>query len=514
MGLYPRLASTITEEVARGKSSLPLRLVPSDTVFQETSIMFVDLTQYLFISANMKMTGLYRKRICYDSWKEFLDSDDPIGEVQYQEGTGEVTNVIDVFDAELPGTLLSRKIEALESEWRNGCETRGVDCNLRTIILAIDGDSPPAKMTTRKKRIQQSPASATVKRIRGWCNDPVVDETRLQCRMFASCEDSDGRTVASLQRFLCHRRNRDVIVEQMISILRKNTHINTTLYVARGRGYQEQDVQLVRVSGIYMHLSQLPESIPYFEADSIIPYLWSYVKNQESGAIAVTRDSDMLVTLLSMDDPKFRLLTRMPRSSLTDEMFLFESKVAVSSDQQKRVSTDVHLDILLHLTIGGSDYVENFPRLGVVGIMRGIGSILGGHVRVPRCIRRVRSGDLVSFEHDSIQIGGVEWHRLRNVLDSDDSLFPIRVRDKVILVRLDESLAKDSVAWYKSHCKSERKSVTDKEVQTFVMAMRRRLFFLSMMTECRVGMELDMCWQKDIAVKCGYDYTNDFAYLK
>lgn len=521
MGLYPRLASAIFDDVARGNSSLPLRLVSSETVLKDTSIMFVDLTQYLFVSATMKMSGLYRKEIHYDSCHEFLNCDDPIGEVRRDERTGRVTNMLDSFHADLPGCLLARRIELLESQWRMTCDTRGISSNLRTIILVVDGDSPPAKSRTRKKRSNQSSATALLKLVRLWCKEPF-DEDSLQQRMFASHIESDGRTVTSLQRFMCHRKNRDDIVSQMISTLKKNTYINSTLYVSRGRCHDTQNDQMIRVSGIHMHLSRLPDSIPYFEADSIIPYLWSYVKEQENCAVVVTRDSDMLVTMLSMDDPKFHLLCNVSGSFVNDDLVFFDNKVAMKTDREKLPSSNLHLQILLHLTMGGCDYAENFPRLGVVGIMTGLDCILNGR-RVPFCIKRVtwrevkdkgEDGECVSFDHDSIQVGGEAWHRLREIVASDDHLFPIRLGDRVIVIRLDESLVRETVAWYKARCKGKGKSVGDEESRAFVMGMRRRLFFLSMVTECRFGLELDMCWQSDVAKKCGYDDTNDFAYMK
>lgn len=547
MGLYPKLTSTLVEKIAStAESPLPFICAPSTSVLSETSIVFVDLTQFLFIPTTLSMDGLSKVSVRYGTIQDFLSSNDPIGDLTYDKVNKCVTNTLDLFKADVTGKYLARRVETLVTRWKTACDIFGVSNHLRTLVLVTDGDSPRAKSETRRKRASRSSASCAVKNIQEWCEDEptykkLLNRTpelinRLYDRMFSECEAEDGSILTSVQRYMCNRKHRARLMLQMSDVLKKNTHIDMTVYVANGytQTQPNQGSQVTRVCGKYIHVPPLPQTIDYLEADSIIPFLWSHVREQETGGLVHTSDSDMFVSLLSMYDQKIRLLCN-ATSKKFDNYIIFDKKFALQTNMGIDMSIHTHLACLLHMSMGGTDYVEKFDRLGVKGLIDSLYTLLGHKdlSDLPICTQLIKWGDLqnqldneenrcpgdiVTFDHFTTKVNSPSWIKMRQILLSDESIFPVRIKKDIVLVKIDHSKLKETIQWYRNYTTASRvtkeSDINNKDTENFALAMRRRLFFLALMTECRSGLEIDMLTSPEISKKCGYDYHNQFSFTR
>ncbi len=523
MGLCSNFALSLYREVLNGESCHPIEDVDSSLILQETSVLFLDLTQLFFFPSDLPFE---QRTIEYESLRVFLESSDPIGEVFVDEYSGVVRNTLDVFSAEMAGSLLARRVENIEKKWRLACDIKGLSPSLTTMFLAVDGDSPVAKTTTRKRRNCNSKVSSIMKKLKSMLvkeESGIVDETKK--RFFLWTNIGDGQLMGSLQRFMFHRENRQVITNSMSTNLKKNPHMHTTIYVASGRqDFTPRDPglpQIYRVCGDFVHPNYtLPEDVPYYEADGIIPFLWSHLRGQEKLGCILSRDSDMLLSLLAMADPKLNLLYRMC-GEVGQKEEVFDRHVAFCVKSQLANDVRTHMSLLLHLTMGGCDYAESFARCGVKTLLRGTNQLFHKlNDDVFDCVKFARwcdifddrkNTDMIVFSHESLS---QECSTLRALILNNEKMFPVRLGNLVYVIYLDKCSLKQTVSWYKTQCGAKSKAVvTSAQLESFARAMNRRMFFLSFATECRIGLEMEMQWHPSLAIKCGYDYAKDFQYL-
>ncbi len=546
MGLCSNLAQSLFGVAASGSSTSVLHLIDAMTVLAETSVMFVDLTQLFHMSTGMLQSHSEQQKVEFDSIDELLTDSGPLGTVTCDERTGRLTNILDVFSADTAGTLLVERIQDILSGWSASCEERSVTSRLNTLFLVVDGDSAMAKSEERRKRINSSPVSSTMRRLEKFARPRMTKTEAEISKLFygkGGVKDRLFRTdrrenifgkylLGSLQRYISQRTDRREVLASLTDNLRRNGNMDTTIYIVRGRENAASDESsksshVTRVCGHYIHPIPCPDDMPYYEADSIIPYLWSNVKDNEQGACIYTTDSDMIVTLLSMLDQRVFLLAKLAGKLSTDKRdhvvvckrVAFSARCSLGSDRRK------HLDTLLHLTMGGCDYAENFYRCGAAKLMEGLDKMMSQPHSQFECIRFVRRDDTeddLFFDHLSLKVGSGEWCSMREMVESNDGLFPVRLMDRVYIVELKGKSAAETCRWYRNlrgvnrspGRKKTRSGHVEKSLEgKLATAMRRRLFFLSLVTECRMKMGSDMKKDRHIAEKCGYDFDKNYAYL-
>ncbi len=545
MTLCSNLAQSLFGAAASGSSTSLLHLIDAKTVLAETSVMFVDLTQLFHMPTGLLQSSCEQRTVEFETIDDLLTDSGPLGTVTCHETTGRLTNIIDVFSAETAAALLVQRIQDILSGWSANCEVRRVTSRLNTIFLVVDGDSCMAKSEERKKRINSSPASGMMRRLEKFARPRLTRTEEEISALFHGMKDRLFKTdreekmsveylVGSLQRYICQRTHRSEILASFTDCLRRNGNMETTVYIVRGRenaasNESSSSSHVTRVCGHYIHPLPCPGDMPYNEADSVIPYLWSNVRDHEQGACIYTTDSDMIVTLLSMLDKRVFLLGKLGGKLFSDKMdhvvvnkrVAFSARCSLGSDRRK------HLDTLLHLTMGGCDYAENFYRCGAAKLMERLDKMMYQPHSQFECVRFVRRDDTeeeLFFHHQSLKVGSSDWCAMREMVLSNDNLFPVRLMDRVYIVELKGTSAALTYGWYNNLRGLNRSlvnkigtakttSVEKSMERKLTTAMRRRLFSLSLVTECRTRMDTDMMWNCHVARKCGYDFDNQFAYL-
>ena len=526
MGICPKFTSLLIESLLKGGTKFPLRIPDALEVLSNTTTMLVDLTQLLYISNNQKcLTEI----MVYENIQDFIKSSDPIGEIVIT--GGRVENRLHLFREEDASDLVVQRIISLESKWRRACRSSGTMCKLKSIFLIIDGDSPAAKNETRKKRHASSQVSCTMRKLEAIAKaqgiDITADEVNLKGRFYECEKREDNYMLASMPRFLVQKDKRDKIISQLTKKLTQ-LHFNTTdMYIVHG---QEDGVPCKGITQVWgsSPRSDLPTNIPYYEADSIIPYLWSHIDNGNDTACIVTSDSDMLVTIVALACPRIYLLNQ-AKVSYTSSVNIFDGKVAVVVKPDTTVDNKKHLDLLLHMTMGGSDYVENVPWCGATTLLKGAQAIMSRETTedyFPN-VRFVFWKDVgytpphedmwdavIRIDHKMAIEGNVLWDNMLRIVYENESIFPVRLGMCMYLVSITNCSVEATFDMYNKWSRGQSfKCVTDYFEQCYHYSMRRRLFFLSLVSETRMGLETKMLSRQDIAEKCGISF-GDFMYIK
>ena len=97
MGLYPSLGLTVLRSSVAGESCLPMTNAAPGVVLLDTSVLFVDLTQFFFFPQDLKCNPVTRR---YLHLRELFSCQGPLGRVTFEEATGTVSNTLDRFTVE------------------------------------------------------------------------------------------------------------------------------------------------------------------------------------------------------------------------------------------------------------------------------------------------------------------------------------------------------------------------------------------------------------------------------
>lgn len=556
MGICNNFARLLYSKVKTENNGLPFHCIHPDSVIEDTTTLMIDMTQILYSSCSKNLDAFHFKTIHYSSPLEFLRSNDPVGHIEFDKKTGHITNFIEQFTMKTVVSLLIQKIMSLWKKWSFESRARGIDCKLKYIFLVLDGDSPPAKSHTRSKRISRSHITSLTKNFKSWMEynkcmpkdfNSLTQNLRVRFYKFEWTMFPNNYLLGSIQRFLQMKDWKRNIIEHLIDSFKSVNIQNCSAYLAVGN---TQDTQIKELTNLMSTECDefLPSKIPYKEADVIIPYLWSFVSKHQEGSVCIlSNDSDMIVTLFALGDPRMKILTKVgaPRQigkkgwnfRKRDKMSFMGNMTAFAvSPDIKDIPRQRLLDLLLHLTMGGCDYVESFPKCGPVTILRGIDYFIDRHesrwwtpifhvVKFLKCRDLSKymkdifcdeeTDDIISIPVDDFALNEQTVKIAKKILYSVPNTFPIRILDKIYVVQLVENDISNAIYWYHCQCKSSRRPKKKLCVsnESFISSIRRRLFYLSIMCDTRLDMESVITYSKTFSLRCGYDKDKSFDYI-
>ena len=561
MGICNNFARLLYSKVKSGKNELPFNCIHPDVVIQDTKTLMIDMTQMLYSACGGNLDAFRYKTMNYSSPIEFLSSNDPIGHVEFDKRTGRIHNYIEQFTIKDVVSLLTQKVTLLWKKWSFESRARGMDCKLKYIFLVLDGDSPVAKSHTKSKRLSRSNFTILNKNMKSWMENNHRIPTNINCLIqqlktrYYQFEWpnklSNNFLFGSIQRFLQTKDWKRKILEQLIeSFKRIEPYPNCSLYLTIGHTKDIEIPQVINLMSNGDNDNFLPNIIPYKEADVIIPYLWHYVsKNQEGSVCIMSNDSDMIVTLFAIGDPRMKILTKVGSSSSSsqrktstkscffrkkDKMCLMKNLTAFAvSEDITNVQPQRMLECLIHLTMGGCDYVESFPKCGPVTILRGTEYFLERYDPrwwVPifsNVIKFLKFKDLTQYEifkqpDEIVNIPIEEFENnseilniVKEIINFIPNTFPIRIKDKIYIVQLkEEEDVGRAIYWYHSQCMLDRtvKKRPFVKDSSFISSMRRRLYYLSVICDTRLDME-SIIKEKEFASRFGYDKDQSYSYI-
>lgn len=527
MGLKQNLASSIVE--ASFADNPFLSVGDPSKVLASTSTMFVDMTQSFYTASTHGVPLIHTDTQTHDSIGPIAAREGgPIGEMEIDD-QGRVTNVIETFSLDQVAQVLMRSVFRLKEKWMSACKEKFVRPSLKTIFLVVDGDSPVAKTETYKKRNTYSKIMTSVERE---C-DKTMSMRRRKKEILAivkskmepvryEVKEGGGLLVeGSFRRFIRSKENRSIILNHFVSLLTDSVHDflrDVTIYLCLGHTDKEKGLdQITKLCGDYNHplFKMLHDrGIPYLEADVAIPYIWTLVKKVEKSACVITKDSDFLVTLLALADPSLHLVWNANVCGGKNHI-IYDNLVAVSSKPISCLRN--RLDLLLHLTAGGCDFVEGFPSCGKVALMNGYKSLLEERNRVyfpnVEFLWSPDMGEMLTYDvNQVVDSNSLMFRWAKERMASENDVFCVRLGDNVYLVQLDHQQDKTPLEWYTNKCVRQNKTVRECMRRQFEDAMKRRMYFLCNVTETRVCLERDVAKSGEMARKCGYNSDSAYSY--
>ena len=521
MGICPGFAVQLRQSLLKGHSTFPLRTLDPNRVLEDTTILLVDLTQLLYVGKHLGGATITHT---YPDLQSFAESSDPIGEFAVDRGT--IKNTLNIFSQDTASDLILRRILSIRSKWNAHCGTNKVNNNLCSIYIILDGDSPVAKAETRRLRSSKTDVHRILRCLGEEGLDIAKYEARIRHRFYQMARVDDHRLMGSLVRYIVKRENRSAVIEQCINNLREmGCKEQTNLILIKGMEKGNPRGRITQIWGEDPDLgTRLSHEIPYYEADSIIPYIWAKIKSPADRACIISCDSDMLLTLLALGDPQLYLWSSASLNGI-ERQSMKHGRVVLSCTLEE-LSPKTHLNLLAHLTMGGCDYAESLPQCGAVRLMKGCEQILTGSADLFPNLRFATLSDigdvaqehesgevLVRLEHAHMEEEMHAWHKVRDVIRYRDDLYPVRLGKYVYLVVLTNRCSAKILGAYNrmNRCRCFA-LLSDKVCNSFEWSMRRRLFFLSFISESRMGLEEGMAHDENIATKCGFSYR-DFLFL-
>ena len=549
MGLTSRLLTDLSQGLLSGeRGSTYFELAEAEPMLKNTTSLFVDLTQLLYGIKVSPDKVKSRRVVEHRTASSFLQSNDPMGELQFEEG--HIFNMVDTFSMDQVVQVVINRVMTVKRQWKIACNSVGITCPMKTMFLFLDGDSPVAKYSTVKERVASKQSCITNKILRIVSSEPAGGirpsreeiEKCIASKMARSglpTEAWDGPTYeGSVKHFLQKRTNQHRVATELAEVLSASHSPlvqDVSLYLVMGRSREMPSGQCVKLCGTYNHPCDtlLGECIPYKEADLLVPFVWTKISPWENQGCIVSRDSDALVTMLALADPKLSLLVKVKEAP--SKYTIFKGNVALRAGDHLSRGPHRQLEAMLHLTMGGTDYVETYPRCGPVTILKGLENLEGispvfANVRFAKWSEvsvsppvGVRSrDDPVLFRMSRLKQGSHHLSALKELARSREDSFPIRLGNAVYLVLYDCRRDVRPREWYAKQCPARIEKVmtetqrrhfqNDRFVTAFSYAMRRRLFFLSMMSDSRACMENDMEECGKLSAKCGYSSIGIFSY--
>jgi hypothetical protein len=521
MGICPGFALLLRQSLLRGNTTLPLKVVDPNTVLNNTSVLLVDLTQLLYVGRNAGGRPITRT---YPDMESFVESSDPIGDIEVRDGR--VENSLNVFSEDTAVDIIVQRILSIPSKWSAYCRKNRVKNNLHTIYIVLDGDSPVAKNETRKLRNAKRDVYYILKSLQGRGMDLSEHEGSLRRRCYQTAQ-VDGHTMeGSLRRYLVQRENRSSVIDLSIDSLRGiECKGDVNLILVKG---MEKESPMGRVTQIWGRGqgANLSDTVPYYEADSIIPYIWAKMRSRMERACIISCDSDMMLTLIALGDPSLYLWNSTSLDGI-ESRGVARGKVVLSCNMD-RVSPKTHLNLLTHLTMGGCDYAESLPHCGAVRLMKGCEQILGHqdsmdlfpNIRFATMSdigevedHHERAREVVRLDHSQILEHSQTWLRIKQLAWEREDIFPVRLGKYLYLVVLSNGCSGKILEAYNGMGRARCFTLlSDQVCNRFHWSMKRRLFFLSFVSESRMGLEQGMVKDECIAAKCGLSFGN-FLYV-
>lgn len=553
MGLRSGFLSDLCKRVVHEKKyAAYIEPANAEETLKNTTSLFIDFTQLLHSIKVSEEDLICRDVEEYKTASSFLNSSSAIGELNF--GDGSIKNTVDTFSMDQVVHLVINKIVAVQRQWKTACSSVGITCPLKTVFLLMDGDSPSAKYSTLRKRkhCKQNPIVNRFSQrlaMDGMVALPSAEEVEkiVSSKIAMSSEPISVECPeykGSVRFFLQRRKNQHAIATEIATLLSQSQlplFGDYSMYMIVGKSKEFPMGKCSKLCGSLNHpaIPSFGGDIPYKEADLLVPYIWSKVSTYENCACIISKDSDMLTSMLALADPKLALLVK--TNDAPNDYSIFPGNVALRVLNQVTEMPRKQLELMLHITMGGSDYVETYPRCGPMTILRGMEnfehypSLFPNVQFVKWCDLSVLSwreanaigshsaNDAVCFEVSKLEEGGHQLLMMRRIIRMEEKYFPIRLGNNVYLMEYESLHDRQPREWYAKQCPTNtKKEFTKIQKQKFdnnvfaskfTSSMKRRLFFLSMMSDSRGCLENDMDCEPNLSLKCGYDSTKDFSYV-
>lgn len=529
-----------------------LEPIPREEAFRETEILILDMTQLFYISNNRKAFAVGEEKVYkYKSLDDMIckQTFDLIGEIDVDNETGTVTNRVQTFSMEEMVCVVGNKVFDHIERWKSAATEYGMQDVLKFVFLCMDGDAATAKSSAHRKRSRFSFSEMLQRKLLLNSAGTTVPQNSMYERTRTQ-EIEPGRLYkGSMARFMGKRKNQILILKELATLLKDSrnpvTH-ETSIYLVAGpaSGWTSRE-RCRKMCGKLNHphfRSLKLQEVRYAEADSIIPMVWSFMKQSNMKACVISKDTDMLVTLLSLADPNLLLMCHMGQEFCNKILRLFDREIAFRVKPAVAQQKNKQLEILLHLTMGGNDYVESFPRVGAETLLHGC-DVMRGYPKTQffPCVSFVtwlqiealldelnyRSDDYtecVRFHVRDLQEPSVFGRLMHHVVETYDNIFPIRLQEHVYLIEYDPTRTDENFEWYAKRCPANRfKKATNSQAKlmcqpglraAFRESMKRRLYSLSLLSDSRPQ---HVSWvtlpNEELAKKCGYSAVSNYVYM-
>jgi hypothetical protein len=543
MGLYPNVVRKIVDNTLGSEERNMLDVDNPKEMFESTTCIFADLTEKFYISENhgIPMVNVTTQ---HKTMSSVLSKEDgPIGDLHFEENDM-VTNVVEKFSLDQTSHVLMKSILQVKEKWMTACRMNGIEkIPLKTMFLVLDGDAPAAKTKTREMRSKA--CGKIINYIEKYCEGvPSLKRRKrelmamVQSKMEPISHEDGNQCVyeGSFSRFLKTRRNRNMIVNHLIKIMTDSFNEaldDVTMYLCVGghninSGKNEDKIPtVIKLCGSYNHpvFNILQEKgIPCLEGDVIIPYIWTLARPYENHCCVLTRDSDFLISLAALNDRKLHWTPTITDAASWREFILWKNVVSVCvSPYMNLLPVRRRLEILMHLTMAGCDYVEKFSQSGPYTIMLGLKEMLENTDKVffqNVNFLKYDNNEFVVFHVNELTERSIKLKTARDAITANEDVFAVRLDNEVYLIKLEAVEAETSLNvlfWYRDYRKKSKANVnlstTMAKRQSFQEAMKRRLYFLSTVTDTRIGLERSIAINPLLAKKCGYDPENNFSYV-
>ena len=113
--------------------------------------------------------------------------------------------------------------------------------------------------------------------------------------------------------------------------------------------------------------------------------------------------------------------------------------------------------------------------------------------------------EVVRLDHSQILESNSAWLRIKELAWKNDDIFPVRLGKYVYMVVLSNGGLGKILEAYNRMGRTRCFTLVSDQVCT-------RMFFLSFVSECRMGLEQGMIYDESIASKCGLSFGN-FLYV-
>ena len=425
-----------------------------EEVFKETEVLMLDMPQLFYLSCNQTALAVREEEAYrYKSLTDMIGDQtiDLIGDIDIDNETRTVINRIQTFSMEEMVCAVGNKVFNHIEKWKAAAAEYGMQDVLKFVFLCMDGDGATAKSSAHRKRSRSSSFSEMLERkLKLNTSETTIALKNMHGRTDAHEIEPGCLYRGSMARFMGKRKNQILILKELATLLKESRNPvtqETSIYLVAGpaKGWTIKQ-RCRKMCGKLNHpnfRTLKDQEIRYAEADSIIPMVWSIMKESSKKACIISKDTDMLITLLSLADPDLLLMCHMERRFCNNALRLFDREIAFRVKPAISLQKNKQLDMLLHLTMGGNDYVETFPKVGSETLLRGC-DVMRGYPKTQffRCVSFItwiqieafldelnHRGDdytqCVKFHIRDLQEASVFGRLMYHVVKSNENIFPI-----------------------------------------------------------------------------------------
>lgn len=489
-------------------------------VFSTTNTLLIDAIQMFYES--LDTIDISKEEIIkYSSMKELIDSGDDIGDLTKNRKTGAITNRVYTFSLDEIVIAIGKNLFTLVDNWKEAAARYDAEDRIEHVFLCMDGTGVSPKHRRRKK-------NSLISDVR-----EVVPGSMYR---------------GSLERFMRRRKHQLEVLDSLTTLMQQSSNITShvpSFYLVTGT-LQDKEKKYdlcFKIGGKYTHphfRNLKSQHISYLEADSIIPMVWSTIQDGKNRACVITKDSDMIITLLALADPRLLLASEVTGTCDIDFLETLDNTVVFRAGEAVSMQKQHQLEMLLHLTMGGNDYVEAFPTIDSEAILCGIdvmrqhqprrrffscvSFITWNEVKAVLDANNVERDDYsrcAKFHYTDLMENGIHRLVLTSITLNCQYIYPIRLSRYIYLVAYDPEDTTDCYDWYAKRC-SEHSNQTASSFEqkllenvsmreAFKESMKRRFYSLSLVTDTRPDDEWISLLHKDMATKYGYTETHDYV---